>query len=1812
MGGHGTTVAGETAVADHLHTTEGPNRDTTVMENAGGPPALAGFDDDLSENRLAGMADDCCDFDLVELEPRIQLCRWRCVVDCFECLSALSRNFNYLNARRVGEASNPGPGPKAPAGLQQFIQQAVQKAIQEAIASFDLSSLVGNVVAATPVPTLPPAGSRAHRRKKAKLKKAAAKLARAAGSQGQPRHPTPLSPSPAETADAKAKGKGNHAKGHPAKARGKGEEAQDPNAGGKGKGAGKGQHRAGPQRAEADWTTVQRRRQEKPETPWTLCSEDWDATVCAYQGVAEALQNIPAGGSFRAVVLCNSKDQTDTIAGLLRNSDTQHAVRLVVVTDKASEGERCPGRAGTQRAFRHVHFTKVFTAGLQVPGPAVKGTALKPVAEAPTTVLYVRFHKQFLPKAKWDEALRAPQAAFHTWVATHGLRVRDSFSWSKERQSQEVTSVFGLARVDVSDAQAIVALSGQGLFVDPSKKSGFPEFTTEWVDKLPKEQPLDYLARAGALGAQFGLVCGTRSLGRRTARDPSKPTARTWMLENTPHSWTPVQAERAVSTIFAEVKMLRQRRHRSGCTFSFRGSHTTAHDMIALPLEAENGSEGITLWCRWAPPARTLQRQAIHTSGSWSLVRPADPFAATETTVQAAPESGADPPDQADADMLTEDKAQASNEDKAKVGEKQKNPATAAPPAKRRQTEQRAIPPGLAIKRIPTEGNCLFEAFAEGLAATSSKEKPLHHLLVRAELIQHYMKHSTTYSELWDHELPDGSHGSSFESYVEAMARPKVWGGLLELRALARMYNVRITVVPRATSEQVQAFLLDHSVDIAVLPEADINEASGLSFCNDWRARGMHAALSSPEAGVSRVAVISSAPFKQVTLSTGEAATRHVAVLTDLEGPSGATVTIMIVGVYLQAGDESAAAGQLALHSGFRFLLLGGFFLVQEHPVIMECATTGVVKRCDDCYPSLLPPTGPVYRGTRRRRIDFGLTHCQWPALNTESLEGPSDHLVVTYTFEATAPLLRREAPRAPGHSGRDFGISERGPFFPRAALGTLMRPGDSCRGGARTFCATLNCRPDGGKARHTCGAVSLNSLEPISILPFIWRCGAKLLSQQLSVWTASWRCHFDSGGIAGTSIDTALQQLSRELQLGAQLAVQQDVSSFFDSLEYRLTARMLRHLRAPERLVALFENCCARSSRLFSLQGALGREWVKPGRGLPQGCPLSPVIAAALSHCWAAYVLASENPCTAPVTGHAYVDDRCLLLRAGAPLSHLREALARSEAFDSACKLTLSLTKCAVIASPDNVEAASSLARDLRYQHQVLEVLGVEVPFDGTWGLLRFSLAKVELRLRLMRGLDLRLTLKPSGQEILFLCSRQVGQEAARVLFYEVAGWFLEPQFALDAAVLRATWRLVVRPPTWCEALPVAEATLSPQLVLPQLAGVLDRLKWSLSHNARHLCCIGPGGEARRVHIGFESFSTVLQWLTVAYRMRYVLKAGRVWHHKDRGPDAACGLLCPARGDRNLSLAAVGAGCTNWFFNAKGEFSQGHPRHKCWCGGTHPSRPHLVWSCSHTSGIRRGIPLPTTVRAAERLFAKPVPPKPRPPLAIDLEGFEAELCEQLEPLLSHAVAIDGSTKQEVGAMGFALGSGATTLAVGDDLEDQTSFRMELQAVHLLLCALRDAVGSARVRHTLHCRQVWIAVDCESVILAIQGCKGFDYFLLLERVRQARRELQALGLRIDFVWVPSHRKRPAWKPPHGLDGALLRALNHSADEAAGKCMERRRRNSARAQWATLRQQAVEWEVQALRAVAQTASAYQGYLKTLGHGPRDDFPVRVEP
>ena len=196
---------------------------------------------------------------------------------------------------------------------------------------------------------------------------------------------------------------------------------------------------------------------------------------------------------------------------------------------------------------------------------------------------------------------------------------------------------------------------------------------------------------------------------------------------------------------------------------------------------------------------------------------------------------------------------------------------------------------------------------------------------------------------------------------------------------------------------------------------------------------------------------------------------------------------------------------------------------------------------------------------------------------------------------------------------------------------------------------------------------------RPITVLPFV-RMGAKIINQQLAEWCSSWCSRHDAGGITGTSTGKALQQFRRCIDKGSNVAVQQDVAGFFDSLDPAHVTLVLQHLRAPEPLVNLIRSTCQHSSRLFALQGALGSDWRSPGRGLPQGCPLSPTVAAAISHVWTAYTLQIATQVPQQIDGYAYVDDRCIMLCPNSPLEALKRALSRSDQFDAAFGLQLSL----------------------------------------------------------------------------------------------------------------------------------------------------------------------------------------------------------------------------------------------------------------------------------------------------------------------------------------------------------------------------------------------------------------------------------------------------------------------------------------------------------------------------------------------------------
>ena len=846
-------------------------------------------------------------------------------------------------------------------------------------------------------------------------------------------------------------------------------------------------------------------------------------------------------------------------------------------------------------------------------------------------------------------------------------------------------------------------------------------------------------------------------------------------------------------------------------------------------------------------------------------------------------------------------------------------------------------------------------------------------------------------------------------------------------------------------------FLSDSPTDLVALPEADVPEFSSVGWINSWRCWDRFAALSFPVEGVCKVGLVSCLPLRPVQLRAPAAAGRHVAAMVECGVSEAVAETFLVVGVYLQCGNEPEAAGQFeevlqaCLATGFRFVIVGDFNLTPEHHIFLEYAASGLISLGDDCVPGGdLPPSGPVYRGARRRRIDFAVQHSGLRATQVFHTDGPSDHVVVSYSYDLAVPRPRRGPARRPLRdditaADRDIALAEWNslpfsealeredvdtawtllsacaedilcqpsaravpradcwePFRPGAIVSgkqpersaglralmrlrsrlrvALQRPFDAqlrasvgrslygvrrlvpelpfigrlsaetlfqvqalvdryqaqeqeagrlrwklraradlsvARGyikrradlvlqreraladnqipaggshpalevdrQAREWEAKWSTRPHGGvaslapvlaevprpprctvefdfgpdelrsatakmkgssagpdawtaeallslprtwwvhaaslwntvvrrgvaPASWTRGRTCLiwkdaSRTRPITVLPVIWRAGARLMNQRLRVWASSWQQTFDCGGLPGTSVATALQMLQFELTNQCRGGVQQDVSGFFDSLEHELTAAVLRHMRAPEAFTALFENVCSTSQRLFVLDGACAASWMHPSKGLPQGCPLSPLISAVITHAWACFVFGPRPDPQRPIAGFGYIDDRMILLRAHHSVAHLRVAVQKSSDFDRIFNLEVAARKCAVVAAPNDREA-SGLAATLGYSFvDYFASLGVRAGWHSGWGLLRFSLRKAVLRLKALQSLGLcsaqaRLMIRslvvpaavwaasfasPSQADVNCLqkeverCMHATaGHGVAKVLFYELVG---------------------------------------------------------------------------------------------------------------------------------------------------------------------------------------------------------------------------------------------------------------------------------------------------------------------------------------------------------------------------------------------------------------------------------------------------------
>ena len=75
----------------------------------------------------------------------------------------------------------------------------------------------------------------------------------------------------------------------------------------------------------------------------------------------------------------------------------------------------------------------------------------------------------------------------------------------------------------------------------------------------------------------------------------------------------------------------------------------------------------------------------------------------------------------------------------------------------------------------------------------------INHLDLRARVADHLERHSSDYEPAWIADGKPGPKGTPVEdwkAFVQAVAVPGAWSGETELRALCRLFSIRVVVVP--------------------------------------------------------------------------------------------------------------------------------------------------------------------------------------------------------------------------------------------------------------------------------------------------------------------------------------------------------------------------------------------------------------------------------------------------------------------------------------------------------------------------------------------------------------------------------------------------------------------------------------------------------------------------------------------------------------------------------------------------------------------------------------------------------------------------------------------------------------------------------------------------------------------------------------------------------------------------------------------------------------------------------------------------------
>ena len=103
------------------------------------------------------------------------------------------------------------------------------------------------------------------------------------------------------------------------------------------------------------------------------------------------------------------------------------------------------------------------------------------------------------------------------------------------------------------------------------------------------------------------------------------------------------------------------------------------------------------------------------------------------------------------------------------------------------------------------------------IPSVSGGKIQIEHREMRAKAMSHLSKHKVAYAAHWDREGPNGKPLDSFDTYLQESAKDSAYASPLEIEARARIFDVRVLVIPCLADFEVIAFRASQEKRVLVL-----------------------------------------------------------------------------------------------------------------------------------------------------------------------------------------------------------------------------------------------------------------------------------------------------------------------------------------------------------------------------------------------------------------------------------------------------------------------------------------------------------------------------------------------------------------------------------------------------------------------------------------------------------------------------------------------------------------------------------------------------------------------------------------------------------------------------------------------------------------------------------------------------------------------------------------------------------------------------------------------------------------------------------